>query len=654
MKSANYWIVILFCLLCCLPSNLHGQEGKERLEKVEERLDILVENGIPLEKEITISLEGSIQELVSFLSESTDLNVSIDPNVRQRVSVSFTEVRVRDVILHLCDMYSLDLRPTGKIVNLIPYVPAPPEVVEEPLNVDFDPSSGLLSLRLSRDTLIAVAQKITELTGRNVAVDQMIQNLKISGFINGLPLNSALQQIAESNGLIIEEKSDFIIFKQASEEDVFGSKPNKSDNDQDVTDQIYIKRVGTEEINIKAVNINILDLAIAVGEELEVNYAILPNASRQDNDSRAGGRRTTLEQGISSSRETVSVQLTNVNYYELLKVITKNSPYYFELQNDKYVIGEREAESLRATKVVQLQFRSARGIEYLIPERMLEGVQIDSLYELNSVILSGSRKNVNEVAIFLNEIDRTVPVVMIELTIVDVQVSQLDDLGVEAGVADDVPTGGTILGEGGLDFTFSSGAINDFLGILGERGIINLGQVTPDFYLTLRALQESGVIDIKSTPRLSTLNSHTALLKIGQKRYFQEQQVNFPGLDRPIPVQANIFREVEANLEIRINPLVSGDDEVTLDVEYIQSEFVGDPGPLAPPPQVSRQFASMIRVRNGETVVLGGLERESKSKTRRGIPWLSKIPGLGWLFGRTNSNKREEKLLIFIKPTVVN
>jgi len=178
--------------------------------------------------------------------------------------------------------------------------------------------------------------------------------------------------------------------------------------------------------------------------------------------------------------------------------------------------------------------------------------------------------------------------------------------------------------------------------------------VSGDFFLSLKAIEEKGFIEIRSTPKLATLNSHDANLSIGQKRYYLEQQVNFPGNLNPIPVQSNIFKEVEANLDIDIRPFVSGDEQVTLEIFFEQSEFISEVSLNEPPPQVTRKFESMVRMKNGEMIVLGGLERDTKSNTKAGVPFLSRIPVIGWLFGKKRKSKTKDKLLIFVRPTIIN
>lgn len=661
-KFALFWYILF--LVQWVQSPCYAQD-EGRLVLVEERLQALIDNGIELNRPVTISLNGSIQELVGFLAESTNLNIAIDPNITTRVSVTFTQVQIRDILLYLCDTYQLDLRPTGNIVQLIAYRPPPkPVIVREP-GVSFNTASGLLTLSLRGDTLENVLRKIVELTGRNVIADPLVRDARMRGYISELSFDPALKQLADGNNLVLEQTPDYYIFKLPQDENQFGENID-SEKDNTRTSNISIKKIGAEQINIKATDVPILDIIAAAAKELNADYYVLPEVVERESPASSTGRRPTtsdIRQSSSTGAQIQSglstLQLKDVTFRGLLAHLCKNSDYTFEERGGIFIIGQRVAETLRASKMVQLQYRSARGIIDLIPQRMRTGVTIDTLYELNSLLLSGSENNIAEVTTFLNSVDKLVPVVMIELMIIDVQSGKLDEYGIEAGVVKGgkQPGGSIVSGDendGGVNFTFSPQAINRVLDLLSGRGFINLGRVTNDFYLSLKALQEDGLVDIKSTPKLSTLNSHDAILSIGQKRYYQEQQFNYPGLDRPIPVQANLFKEVEANLFININPIVSGDEQVTLNVQFEQSEFVGDPGPLAPPPQVSRKFESIIRVRNGEMIVLGGLEREAVSKLKRGVPWVNRIPVLGWLFGKHRKSNQKEKLLIFVKPTIVN
>jgi type IV pilus assembly protein PilQ len=219
------------------------------------------------------------------------------------------------------------------------------------------------------------------------------------------------------------------------------------------------------------------------------------------------------------------------------------------------------------------------------------------------------------------------------------------------GVSDSVRTGGTLLG--GIDFTFGARDINRFITQIGLNNIFNIGRVTPNFYLSLRALESNSNIDLRQTPKLSTLNGHSASLSIGSKRYYLVKTQNVLGSLNPQTVVTEQYIPVEANLSIDIRPFVSGDEQVTLNIDIDISDFLGSTPLNVPPPSASSKFRSIIRVKNEEMVVLGGIERNEKSEEASGTPFLSRIPILKWLFSSRTKVNAKTVSVVFIKPTII-
>ena len=658
---------LIFVIFLLLPLLVDAQEN--RLVQLEQKLDLVAQKSSALNEQVTISLNGSIQEMLALLAESTSVNLSIDPNYKANVSNTFTNTPVKDVLLYLCDAHKLDLKFTGAIIQLVPYV-KPPEVIPlKELDIKYDATQKMVTLDLQGDTLAKVVQLLSELTQQNIVLDPVIRNRKVNGFINNVPLEVALKQLAVNNNIELdEEEEDYFYLKGIAEQAKEAGRPKTGKAPDLNVANLSVKRTNNDQVSVNALNVDILDVIKETALQLKVDYFVLPengdlrSTKKSANDSRNNRQNTGGKDAVKTlkaSGTNVSIQLNNASFEEVLTQVCKNSGYTFVNEKGLFIIGKRTAEGMRETKLIQLQYRSAKGVLDFIPEEMLRGVDIDTLLELNSLILSGSKRNIVEVDSFLQSIDKLVPVVMIELIIVDVQKDMLREIGVEAGVVKGgKEAGGTVVSSdedrGGLDFTFSPDAINRVLRLLSGQNVINLGQVNNDFYLNLQAIEQKGFIEIKSTPKLATLNSHLASLSIGQKRYYLEQETNFAGSNNPILSQSNQYKEVEANLQVDITPVVSGDEQVTLEIAFEQSEFIGTPAPNAPPPQVSRKFDSMVRIRNGEMIVLGGLERDTNSKVKRGVPFLSRIPLIGWMFGKKKKSKSENKLLIFVRPTIIN
>lgn len=643
-------------LLLCSGKMLFAQSDSRILE-VEQRLDLLKEMGMPLDQPVTIAFEGPIREFLPFLGEASKLNLTVAAEVSANVSVTFNGAPARDIILYLCNAYKLDFRVTGNILEFVPYIAPLEQPAPRDLKILYNPATDQLTINLYNDTLYAVGQRLSELTGQNIIIDPTIRNVQISGFVTGVNLEVALKQLAESNFLVVKRESTYFKLEPqkvgtAPATSSPGSYPGPEGSVGNGV--ISIERLGADKISVTANGADVLEIAKVAAQQLGLNYFVLPKGGLMGDN--AGGNVIDVNNGDRTNLVTIHYQ--NISYIDLLNNIFRNTDYAYRLNNGLFMLGNSKSETLWSYRNYTFQNRSARGILKSVPEELLAQVTIDSIMELNSIVVSGAQDRTAMLVDYFTSIDKLIPEVLIEVIVLDVQSDKLSDLGIEAGVAGNVKPGGSIISStedrGGVNFNFSPGAVNDLLRLLEGNGFLKLGRVNADFYLSLRAVQQDGLVDVKSTPKLSTLNSYKASLSIGQKRYYQEQQVVYPGNDRPIPIQANLFREVEANLDLEISPVVSGDEQVTMEISFEQSEFIGESSPNAPPPQVKRSFKSTIRVKNGEMVVLGGLERESKSRTRRGLPWLSKVPLLGWLFGRTRKAQSKSKLLIFVKPTIIS
>jgi type IV pilus assembly protein PilQ len=284
---------------------------------------------------------------------------------------------------------------------------------------------------------------------------------------------------------------------------------------------------------------------------------------------------------------------------------------------------------------------------------MVKGVEIKPFKELNALILSGGTPQIIEITEFLRAIDKPVVNVMIDVIVVEARKGHSVNTGIKAGVGDStVTTKGTLFP--GIDLTLSSKSINNIIDKLdGKTGIVNLGKVAPNFYVTLEALEQNNKLDIQSTPKLSTLNGHEANLQIGQSRYYLEQTQNITGGVTPINSLSQRWNKVEANLAVKILPAVAGDEHITLHIEAEFSDFVEPQVTGAPPGNSTRKFVSEIRMRNEEMIVLGGLEEARNQKSGTGVPILSRIPILKWFFSSRSTSKSETKLIVFIKPTIV-
>lgn len=639
--------MLLLCLFCTISFQVSAQNNSDdRLKQIDERLRTLAVTVPGLTQKVQLSMAGATaQEFLRALAQSNNLNINIDPTLTFKVYNNFRNETAMNVLLFIAKEYELDINLIGSIMSITKVISPRIAIVPKEIKITYNQSNDNLGFELNNDSLSLVAKRISQISQKNVIVPVNLLGKRVSAYIAAAPFETALEKMAYANELKLNKTNDnvYIFQSLADGEELYISSDNttavKRNNKPSANNgggapqgnfNISGRRdpKGEKTVSIDALNTPILDLIKSASVEAGVNYFI-----------------------YSDIRGNVTTHLNNISYENFLTALLQGTEYTYKKDGGIYLVGERKLEGLRTNRIVQLQHRSIDTLQMMIPNEWKRGVEIKEFREQNTLLLSGSAPQVNEIESFIKQIDRVVPMVLIEVTLVDVRKGKSVKTGISAGVSDSIKTGGTVFP--GLDYTFGSGAINRFLSRLGSNNSVNLGRVTPNFYVSLSALETNSNVEIRSVPKLSTLNGHKANLSIGSSRYYSQSTQNvIPSLNAQTVVTQQ-FTEVNANLEIDIRPVVSGDDQVTLNINVNISDFIGNPPLNAPPPKSTSKFTSIIRAKNEDMIVLGGLERTETSESGNGVPILSRIPILKWLFSSREKANNKVVTLVFIKPTIM-
>ncbi len=159
--------------------------------------------------------------------------------------------------------------------------------------------------------------------------------------------------------------------------------------------------------------------------------------------------------------------------------------------------------------------------------------------------------------------------------------------------------------------------------------------------LELMALENEGLGKIVASPRLVTSNQQQAYIESGEEIPYQEASSS----------GATSIAFKKAVLRLEVTPQITPDDHIILDLKVNQdSRGVVTAGV---PAINTREIHTKVLVANGETVVLGGIYQQQKNQNKTQVPFLGKLPVVGWLFkNETNSDQRNE-LLIFVTPKII-
>ena len=640
MKRSVKIVVIAICLFWS--SNITAQN---RIKQIENQLKTMAVDMPGLEENVQMSVSGvSIQEFMRGIADAHKLNISVDPSINQSIVNNFANATVSDVLIFVCEEYNLSINFIGSIMSIVKYE-APQPIIEAPrrkeLNITYDKPSDQLTLDLKNDSLDAVAKAITQRSKKNIVLAAGVSPKLVSVYVEDMPFDEALENLGIANNLAVTKTDEnfYLIEKTGSGVNNGISEStgksanmiktnNKSKSDHDSGDLMFDAK-NESDISVYGTDVSIDEMIKGIAGEVGIDYFF-----------------------VSDIKDKATVNLQSTTFKALLDNILQGTDLTYEYNNGIYVIGERKTEGLRITKVVQLQHRSVEKINENIPADLKQGVDVKEFVDLNSLILSGSAPRIQEIEQFIQQVDKVVPVVLIEVMIVDYSNKRTNTTGIDVGLGTSpATTTATVLPDPSVGLGSSS--INNLIESFNGYGILNLGKVTPNFYVNIKALESQGMLRVKSTPKLATLNGNEATMSIGNTEYYFEETNNVITNTSTQNITTKSYKSVNADLSVTIKPFVSGDDQITLEIKVSQSDFTEKIEPGAPPGSVSREFTSLIRVKDQEMVLLGGLEEKSTRESGNGVPFLSRIPVIKWFFSSRTKEKSKNKLNIFIKPTVI-
>ena len=174
----------------------------------------------------------------------------------------------------------------------------------------------------------------------------------------------------------------------------------------------------------------------------------------------------------------------------------------------------------------------------------------------------------------------------------------------------------------------------------------------------VNALQQQGKVQVVSKPRIRTLNNQTALVKVGTEtpffsQTFQSQQSQSGN----ITTSGDQITTVTVGTILSITPQIAEDGYISLDISPVLTSLVrterSPAGTATAPVLDTKQASTLVRVRDGLTVVIGGLIQDETAKSKRKVPLVGDIPLLGQLFTGTFTSKTKKELVIFVTPHVV-
>jgi general secretion pathway protein D len=282
----------------------------------------------------------------------------------------------------------------------------------------------------------------------------------------------------------------------------------------------------------------------------------------------------------------------------------------------------------------------------------------------NAIIIQGSGEAVDRVTKIIAQLDVRAPQVLISAVIGEFSLGDGFESGVDYVLQSHPVTAFTrFTGSGPVDRT-QGGLISQLSNTLSSfNGAGALIKATSNFSILVKLLESSNRFKTISRPVVFASNNKKAVIASGQEIAVPTQTLSNVGTPGGIVTNGttSVSSSIEfksVTLQLEVIPLINSDNEVTLDIyQKIDSVVAGGSVQIAGntvPTIATRYVRSTLSVPNDSTIVLGGLIKQDESKSINGLPFLSRIPVLGYLFRDTNKTNSRSELIILLHPVVTN
>jgi type II secretory pathway component GspD/PulD (secretin) len=260
----------------------------------------------------------------------------------------------------------------------------------------------------------------------------------------------------------------------------------------------------------------------------------------------------------------------------------------------------------------------------LLPVFLQGHVRVNT--DQNAVVLSGPRSVVEKFRQDIEQFD-----VRAEQVMLDVLVVEFTDVDADTFMAS--------LGLSNADVGVQTDSLT------GNLVLSAVAELPTDFFVRLNALVSNRKARVRASPRVATISGQSASVFIGVQQYLS------------VPVTLKEYRSanyIDAGVRLEMTPLTGGGGEIILDLNE-EISTLSRPDPVTGlPTKTTRSSETTVRVRDGQTIIIGGLRQEEQRETRRAIPILSQIPLVGELFKSKRIERTNVDLAIFITTRILS
>ncbi len=498
----------------------------------------------------------------------------------------------------------------------------------------------IISLQFENANYADIYQTLGEVGGFGVLIDQSVTG-RGSIVISNRTLIEALDLVSELSGYSYSINEDSLLVAGRDQMERYEEWELRYLYPRYLTPDGVVKALGfiLDEGNIYVQDNNSV---IISGSEARLNEAeaLMLQLDRPHRDT-LQGERTVLEilqqladllqldliADPSLANESLVIDVWRQDPRDVLKLIEQRSQVKVEERDGLLIanvvdeVGEAAPERIKVYRLNHTEpATAARIMEFVLPP---EKIQIDQISK--SVMVRATNDQIAEIDEFLLEFDQPVPQVLLEVWIQEMSDDAISAFGFDWNSSFD-----------GINLKQTQGSANP--------GYLELSWEPWEIVFALQALEEAGKVKILASPKIATLSGEEASIFVGDR----------------VPIVLIVDDEgrediefLESGINLKVLPRISDDGYITISVRPEVSTFSfveGDPYPHIR----TREAETVVRVKDGQPILIGGLLQEQEVESIAKVPFLSELPILGKLFSKTNTSAEQTEMNIFLIPHIVD
>ncbi len=335
----------------------------------------------------------------------------------------------------------------------------------------------------------------------------------------------------------------------------------------------------------------------------------------------------------------VTADLKDVPLEKALEIVLAGGGYTYRWMGDYYLVGLPDIKnstfnSITSTEHIKIKYLDARSIAGLLSDFYTPYIKVDPVN--NIITITSSREIIERIKRDIAKLDKPRKQVIIEAVVLEISETGGQSLEGSFGITLPVGEPATTTGTAGLNYSY-----------LG--GIAFSLDAAQKIWFKLKALVEEGKADVKASPKISTLDGKEASIELGREEYVIITTGTETSLTRTLQM-------IKGGITLKILPRIIESEGNESDSMFltISAEVSDVQMGVETPTALRRIVSTTVKIKDNQTVVIGGLKQESEREVIDKVPILGDIPIIGTLFSSKRRTKEVSDILILITCKTVS